>query len=138
MKVICAEAAAESFAVFASGFPVPGETVPAGAASGRGSNVAKGSRRAVESGFPRRRRGRFGSSIGSLEAEADAEVDAEAFGVAGAFAASDALGALAGGAGVGGGAGPAGFCWSFLSLPLSDLSLSVSVPLSESALSLRR
>src|ERR1700693_2397766 len=108
MKVICAEAAAESFAVFASGFPVPGETVPAGAPSVRGSKVAKGSRRVVESGFPRRSLGRFGSSIGSLEAEADAEVDAEAFavsGVAGAFAASGALGGLAGGGGGRGGGG---------------------------------
>src|ERR1700676_2345485 len=120
MKVICAEAAAESFAVFASGFPVPGEAVPAGAASVRESNVANGSRRALESGFPRRRRGRLGSSIVSSEAGAGAEAFAVS-GVAGAFAASGALGgfgALAGGAG--GAAVVAGFGWSFLSLSFSE------------------
>src|ERR1039458_5009571 len=121
MKMIGAEAAAESFAVFASGFPAA-ETAPAGAASVRESNVVKGSRRVLESGFPRRSLGRFGSSIGASAADAFAVSDA-----AGAFAVSGGLGALAGGAAVGGGAGGAGFGWS--------LSLSL---LSESAFSLRR
>src|SRR6202521_1537051 len=134
MKMICAEVAAEPFAVFASDLPVP-EAAPAGAASVRGSKVAKGSRRALESGFPRRSLGRFGSSIVSSEAEAGAEAFAVS-GVAGAFAASGALGglgALAGGAVVGGDGGVAGFCWSVLSL-----SLFLSGPLSESALLLWR
>src|ERR1700681_394530 len=132
MKLICEDDAAESFAVFASGFSVPAEAVPGGAASVRGSNVANGSRRALESGFPRRSGGRFGSSIVSSEAGAGAEAFAVS-GVAGAFAASGALGgfgALAGGAG-GGAAVVAGFGWSFLSLSFSE-------PLSESALSLWR
>src|SRR6267378_2223705 len=69
MKVNCGGDVAESFAVFGS--DLLDEPV-AGAASVRGSKVANGSRRAVESGFPRRSRGRFGSSIGSSEAEVEA------------------------------------------------------------------
>src|ERR1700682_5065476 len=133
MKLICEDDAAESFAVFASGFPVPAEAVPGDAASVRTSNVANGSRRALESGFPRRSRGRFGSSIVSSDAGAGAEAFAVS-GVAGAFAPSGALGglgALAGGAVVGGAGGVAGFGWSFLSLSFSE-------PLSDSALSLWR
>ena len=131
MKLICEDDAPESFAVFTSGFPVPAEAMPGDASSVRGSNVAKGSRRALESGFPRRSRGRFGSSIGS----SDVEVEAFALfvsDVAGGFVASGVVGALSGGAVVGG-AGFAGFGWSFLSL---SLSLFLSEPLSESALSL--
>src|ERR1700681_1648784 len=98
MKVDCGEGAAESFAVLVSGFPAPGEAVPAGAASVRGSKVAKGSRRVVESGLPRRSRGRFGSSIVSSGAEAFAVFVSD---VADDFAASGAVGAPAGGAEVG-------------------------------------
>ena len=131
----CGDGASELVAVFPASFPVP-EDVADGAASVRGSNVAKGSRRALESGLPRRSRGRFGSSIGSSDAEAEPDEDAFAVsGIVGAFAVSGALGALAGGAVAGGAAGVAGFCWSFLSL---FLSLSLSEPLSESALSLWR
>src|ERR1700675_2812465 len=108
MKVICGEGASELFAGFPASFPVP-EDVAAGAASVRESNVANGSRRALESGFPRRRRGRLGSSIVSSEAGAGAEAFAVS-GVAGALAASGTLGglALAGGVVVG---EVAGFCW---------------------------
>src|SRR5450756_869073 len=84
MMTICGADAAESFAVFVSGLPVPAGAV-LGVTSVRGSNVAKGSRRAFESGFPRRSRGRFGSAIVSSDAEGGAE----------AFAASGAAGALA-------------------------------------------
>src|ERR1700687_2270669 len=98
MKVDCGEGAAESFSVLASGFPAPGEAVPAGAAFVRGSKVAKGSRRVVESGLPRRRRGRFASSIGSLGAEAFAVFVSDVAGGAGG-------GAVAGGGGGGGGRG---------------------------------
>src|SRR5258708_38687195 len=132
MKLIWEDDAAESFAVFTSGFPVPAEAVPGDALSVIGSNVANGSRRALESGFPRRRRGRFGSSIGS----SDVEVEAFALcvsDVAGGFVASGVVGALVGGALVGGAGGVAGFCSSFLSF-----SFSLFEPLSESALSLWR
>src|ERR1700687_4097580 len=98
MKLICEDDAAESFAVFASGFSVPAEAVPGAAASVRGSNVANGARRALESALLGRSRGRFGSSIVSSEAGAGAEAFAVS-GVTGAFAASGALGgfdALAG------------------------------------------
>src|SRR3979490_529 len=119
MKMICGEDAAESFAVFPARFPVP-EDVADGAVSVSGSNVANGSRRAPESGLPRRSLGLFGSSIGSPGAEVEPDADAFVVSVAaGAFAASGALGglgALAGGAVVGGAVGVAGFCWSFLSL----------------------
>src|SRR2546428_13126694 len=88
MTTICGEDAAASFAVFASVFAVP--------APGRGSNVVNGSWRALASGFPRRRRGRFGSAIGSSDAAEDAFAVA---GGAGAFAVSGGgVGALAGGA----------------------------------------
>src|SRR5258708_31509190 len=102
MKVICGEGTSELVAVFPASFPVP-EDVADGAASVRASNVANGSRRAVESGLPRRSLGRFGSSIGS----SDAEEDADAFAVSaagGAFAVSVELDVLAGGT-VAGGAG---------------------------------
>src|ERR1700693_5965233 len=95
MKIICAEAAAGSFVVLASGFPVPEdvpEDAPAVAASVRGSKVVKGSWRALDSGFPRRSLGRSGSSSGSSDADA------------GAFAVSAAAGALAV-SGAGGGFG---------------------------------
>src|ERR1700676_2040387 len=105
MKVNCGDGASELVAVFPVSFPVP-EDVADGAASVRGSKVAKGSRRVLESGLPRRSRGRFGSSIGSSDAEAEPDEDAFAVsGIVGAFAAS---GALAGGAVVGGVAGVAG------------------------------
>ena len=129
MEMICGGAAAESFPAFASGFPVAEdvpEAVPAGAASVKGSNVANGSWRALESGFPRRSRGRFGSSIGSSEADAfGASGGAGVFAVSGAGGAlaSGGVGALAGGAAVVGAGAAAGFGWSLsLSLSLSLLS----------------
>ena len=100
MKVNCGEGPSELVAVFPASFPVP-EDVADGAVSVRGSNVAKGSRRALESGFPRRSRGRFGSSIGS----SDAEVEAFTLFVsdaAGGFVASGVVGALVGDAVVAG------------------------------------
>ena len=127
MKVICGADAAESFAV-ASGF-----AVPAGTASVRASNVVKGSRCVLESGFPRRSLGRFGSSIGSSDAEGGAEAFAGS-GVAGALAVSGdggGAGVLAGGAAVGGAGAVAGFCWSLSLSLLSEL-------LSELDFSLRR
>src|SRR5208282_2553145 len=81
---ICGAAAGESFAA-GSAFLVP-EAAPS-VASVKGSNVVNGSWCAVGSGFPRRRRGRFGSAIGSSASEADAD--------AGAFAGSPGAGALA-------------------------------------------
>src|ERR1700681_5096182 len=105
MKVNCGEGATESLAIFASGFPAPGEAMPASAASCRGSKVAKGSRRVVESGLPRRSLGRFGSSIGSLEVEVEADAEADVF--AGGFVAFGGLGS---------GRTAAGFWWAFLSL----------------------
>src|SRR5271157_3961065 len=114
MTTICGKAAAESVAVFAPGFPVPAEAVP-GVVSVRASNVVKGSRRALESGFPRRSRGRLGSSIGSSDAEAGADVFAVS-GAAGAFALSGdggGLGALPGGAAVGGAGAVSGFSGLF-------------------------
>src|SRR4029077_12964824 len=111
MKVNSGEGASELVAVVPASFPVPDDVLD-GAASVRGSNVAKGSRRALESGLPRRSRGRFGSSTGSSDAEAEPDEDAFAVsGIVGAFWASGALGALAAGAGAGGAAGVAGFCW---------------------------
>src|ERR1700674_1634351 len=107
MKVDGGEGAAESFAVLVSGFPAPGEAVPAGAASVRGSKVAKGSRRVVESGLPRRRRGRFASSIGSLGAEAFAVFVSDVAGGSGVVEVP------AGGAAVGCVGGVVGFCSSF-------------------------
>ena len=118
MKVNCGEGPSELVAVFPASFPVP-EDVADGAVSVRGSNVAKGSRRALESGFPRRSLGRFGSSIGSSEAE-----DFAVF-------VSDAAGAFSGFSVVGDVEEVVAFCSSFLSL-----SLFLSEPLSESALSL--
>src|SRR5207245_8531188 len=115
MKLICEDDAPESFAVFTSGFPVPAEAMPGDASSVRGSNVAKGSRRALESGLPRRSRGRFGSSIGSFEAEGFAVFVSD---VVGGLVAPGVVGALVGGAIVGGAGGVAGFCGSFLSLSL--------------------
>src|SRR5450631_188515 len=133
INVNCGEDAAGSFGVLASGFPVS-----AGAVSVSASNVVKGSRRVLESGFPRRSLGRFGSSIVSSDAAAFAGSAA-----AGAFALSVGLGA--GGAlaavVVEGAGAVAGFSWFlFLSLSLSwSLSLSLflswlSAPLSESVL----
>src|SRR6266404_216841 len=103
MKLISEDDAAESFAVFTSGFPVPAEAVP-DASSVIGSNVANGSRRALESGFPRRSRGRFGSSMGSSDAEVEA-FPPFVSDVAGGFVASGVVGALVGGALVGGAGG---------------------------------
>jgi hypothetical protein len=115
MKVNRGEGASELVALFPASFPVP-EDVADGAASVRGSNVAKGSRRALESGFPRRSRGRFGSSIGSSEAEGFAVFVSD---VAGGFVASGVVEVPVGGAAVGCAGGVVGFCSSFFSFSFS-------------------
>src|ERR1700678_276488 len=134
--------AAVLFAV--ASLPVPEDAAPRaapGVAPAAASNVVKGSCCSLGSGFPRRRRGRFGSLIGaSSESDADG---AAAFGGSGEGAgllAGGAAGALAAGVAdvgfvVGGDfevvAGCGGFVLSlFLSL---SLSLSVSELLPESA-----